>query len=257
MINKNVNVGDIFTNKYGDYQVISKSNGKTKVRFIETGFECEFYDVIIRKNQAKDYMMPTVQGVGYYGAPTINDQDPVKLLITKVWKGMIDRCYDSSLLKNRPAYRDSTVDQGWKNLQNFKDWFIAQIDSGYYQDGWELDKDLIVQGNKVYSSERCVFLPGRLNQLQQVKKESENNWLPGVNFDKSRVKFKSEVNFDGVRYGLPRRDTELESFMDYKQLKEKLVREDAENWKGIIHPKAYEALKNYSLDWVLEEYKTN
>lgn len=254
MINKIVNVGDVFTNKYGTYKVISKFAGKTKVKFLATGFECEFYDVIIRKNQAKDYMVPTVSGVGYYGAPTINDQDPIKLVITKLWLGMIQRCYEEGCAERFPAYAGCSVVPEWHNLQNFKVWVIKQMNLGFYQQGWELDKDLLVHGNKVYGPENCVFLPGRLNQLQQVKKNSQYNYLPGVNFDKQKNKFKAEVNFDGKRYYLPRKESELECFLDYKRLKEKLVQTDAENWKGKIHPRAYESLKNYSLDWILEEY---
>jgi len=254
MSNVIVNVGDVFKNKYGEYKVLSKVAGKTKVKFLETGFECEFYDVIIRKNQAKDYMVPTVDGVGYYGAPTVNDQDPVKLAITKLWLGMIHRCYRVGYSEDRPAYAGCSVASEWHNLQNFKSWVIEQMNLDFYQEGWELDKDLLVRGNKIYGPNTCVFLPSRLNQLQQVKKNSTYNYLPGVNFDKEKGKFKAEVNFDGKRYYLPRKFSELECFLDYKELKERLVQADAENWKGKIHPKAYESLKNYSLDWILEEY---
>ena len=249
-----INVGDVFTNKYGEYKVISKLAGKTKVKFSATGFECEFYDVVVRKNQVKDYMVPTVHGVGYYGAPTINDKDPIKNTITKLWVGILTRCYEEGYSDKFPAYANCTVGKEWHNLQNFKSWVLDQIDQGYYQEGWELDKDLLVQGNKVYSPETCVFLPGRLNQLQQVKKKSQYNYLPGVNFDNEKSKFKAEVSFNGKRYYLPRNESELECFLSYKQLKEKLVQADAENWKGKIQPKAYESLKNYSLDWILEEY---
>lgn len=257
MINKIVNISDVFTNKYGPYQVLSKAYGKTKVKFLKTGFECEFYDVVVRKNQAKDYMIPTVCGVGYYGAPTVNDKDPIKLAVTKLWLGMIQRCYEEGYGEKFPAYSKCSVISDWHNLQNFKAWVKQQTSLGFYQEGWELDKDLLVRGNKVYSPDTCVFLPGRLNQLQQVKKNSHYNFLPGVNFDKEKNKFKAEVNFNGKRYYLPRNESELECFLSYKELKEKLVREDAENWKGKIHPSAYESLKNYSLDWILEDYSSD
>lgn len=252
-------VGDVINNdKYGNYEIVSNPgrDEKIRVRFHNTGFECDFHRSVICYNRVKDYMHPTKYGIGYLGAPTINDEDPIKALITRMWNSMMIRCYDPKKLNEAgKSYRNCTISRDWWNLENFKSWCIDQISAGYYQDGWELDKDLLVKGNTLYSSETCVFLPVRLNQLQQVKKDSEYNWLPGVNFDKSRGKFKSEVNFDGKRYYFPRRETELESFLEYKELKEKLVQADAENWKGKIHPRAYESLKNYSLDWVLEEYK--
>lgn len=249
-----VSIGDVFENKYGQYKVISKLAGKTKVKFFTTGFECDFYDVIVRKNQVKDYMIPTVHGVGYYGAPTVNDCDDTKKTVTKLWLGMMTRCYDQNYSAAFPAYANCSVIEDWHNLQNFKAWVVDQISQGFYQEGWELDKDLLTQGSKLYSPETCVFLPGRLNQLQQVKKKSQYNYLPGVNFDKQKNKFKAEVNFNGKRYYLPRSESELECFLSYKHLKEQLVQNDAENWKGKIQPRAYECLKNYSLDWILEEY---
>ena len=250
-------VGDIINNdKYGSYEILSNPgrDEKIRVRFLNTGFECEFHRAVICYNRVKDYLFPSVYGIGYLGTPTLNDEDPLKLAITRLWMGLMSRCYDAQKLNARATYRECTVSEEWHNLQNFKKWVILQIESGYFQEGWELDKDLLVRGNKVYGPNTCVFLPERLNQLQQVKKDSQYNWLPGVNFDKSRGKFKSEVNFDGKRYYFPRRETELESFLEYKELKEKLVQADAENWKGKIRPEAYQVLSNYSLDWVLEDY---
>lgn len=249
------NVGDILVSKtYGIYEITAKNEDRIFVKFHNTGYECDFNRTVLYGNQVKDYMQPTVFGVGYLGEPTINDCDPTKLLIIKLWRGMFSRCYDVKKLNERATYRDCTINKEWHSLANFKRWCLSQFDAGHYQSGWELDKDLLVRGNKVYGPDTCCFLPERLNQLQQVKKDSEYNWLPGVNFDKARGKFKAEVNFDSVRHYLPRRETELESFLDYKELKEKLVQADAENWKDKIHPSAYESLKNYSLDWILEEY---
>lgn len=253
-----VNVGDVFNNdKYGPYEILFKNIAERKVtvKFLNTGGIFDFNTAVIYTNSVKDYLYPSVYGVGCLGESTVNSGDPLKNTIILTWKGMMGRCYNPQYSENRPTYVECVTSQSWTNQVNFKAWFIKQIANGYYQDGWELDKDLLFRQNKIYSEETCVFLPQRLNQLQQVKKDSEYNWLPGVNFDKSRGKFKSEVNFDGKRHYFPRRETEMESFLEYKELKEKLVRADAENWKGIIDPRAYESLKNYSLDWVLEGYK--
>lgn len=253
-----VNVGDTFLNtKYGQYEIIDKDVkiGKVKVKFSNTGGIFSFHVSEVYKNKVKDYLYPSVFGVGFLGEETVNSCDPIKNTIISIWNGMLHRCYNPKYIEVRPTYAECSSSLDWRNQVNFKSWFLKQIENGFYQEGWELDKDLLVRGNKIYSSDTCVFLPQRLNQLLQVKKQSKYNWLPGVNFEKSRGKFKAEVNFNGKRYYLPRRETELECFLDYKELKEKLVREDAENWKGQIDPRAYEALRNYSLDWVLEDYR--
>ena len=42
--------------------------------------------------------------------------------------------------------------------------------------------------------------------------------------------------------------TELEAFKAYKIAKETFVKEQAENWKSQIDPRAYEALMNYEVN---------
>lgn len=59
--------------------------------------------------------------------------------------------------KYKPEYKDKSVCEEWLNYSNFKIWF----DEHYVpckNNQIDLDKDLLVQGNKVYSPETCVFL---------------------------------------------------------------------------------------------------
>ena len=74
------------------------------------------------------------------------------------WKNMVQRCYDKKIHKKyKPEYKDKSVCEEWLNYSNFKIWF----DEHYVQcknNQIDLDKDLLVQGNKVYSPETCVFL---------------------------------------------------------------------------------------------------
>lgn len=74
------------------------------------------------------------------------------------WKNMIQRCYDKKVHKKyKPEYKDKSVCEEWLNYSNFKIWF----DEHYVpckNNQIDLDKDLLVQGNKVYSPETCVFL---------------------------------------------------------------------------------------------------
>lgn len=48
----------------------------------------------------------------------------------------------------------------WKYLSNFKKWYDE-----HYVEGWHLDKDILMQGNKFYSPETCCFVPFEINVL--------------------------------------------------------------------------------------------
>ncbi|WAW11482.1 DNA-binding domain protein [Aeromonas phage vB_AceP_PAc] len=70
---------------------------------------------------------------------------------------MIRRCYTNKF----PAYIGCTVDEWWFNFQNFAEWYVGH--KNYGKDGYHLDKDLTVIGNKVYSPETCDLIPATLN----------------------------------------------------------------------------------------------
>ena len=95
-------------------------------------------------------------GVGYSGMK-MNTEMRHSVSYYK-WKNMVQRCYDKKIHKKyKPEYKDKSVCEEWLNYSNFRIWF----DEHYVQcknNQIDLDKDLLVQGNKVYSPETCVFL---------------------------------------------------------------------------------------------------
>ena len=95
-------------------------------------------------------------GVGYSGMK-MNTEMRHSVSYYK-WKNMVQRCYDKKLHKKyKPEYKDKSVCEEWLNYSNFRIWFDEHfVPSKNNQ--IDLDKDLLVQGNKVYSPETCVFL---------------------------------------------------------------------------------------------------
>lgn len=69
------------------------------------------------------------------------------------WTNMLQRCYDPKWHARYPTYIGCSVVDEWKLLSNFKRWF----DSNYI-DGYQLDKDFVFTGNKVYSPQTVVLL---------------------------------------------------------------------------------------------------
>ncbi len=183
-----------------------------------------------------------VAGVGYNDGkyPSNNTKEH------SLWRSMLSRCYNEINLKRKPAYRGCSVSENFKNYAYFYEWCNKQI--GFGEDGWNLDKDLLIKGNKVYSEDNCVFVPMEINNVI-VKADSLRGDLPiGVVFDKSRNKFQARMWANNKPKFLGRYETPEEAFTVYKLNKEKHIKKIAEEWKGVIDYRAYEALINYEVD---------
>ena len=74
------------------------------------------------------------------------------------WCGMLMRCYDDNFKKTRPTYEEATVCEEWLTFSKFDDWCKNQNHIGMH-----MDKDLIKEGNTVYSPDTVCFIPPELN----------------------------------------------------------------------------------------------
>ena len=106
-------------------------------------------------------------------------------------------------------------------------------------DGFELDKDLLIKGNKVYSESTCVFIPQEINLLLTKSTARRGKHLIGVCWHKANKAFVAVVcKNKGKREHLGLFNTELEAFNAYKQAKESFIKEQANKWKGKIDERA-------------------
>ena len=163
--------GTRYTTKNFGKLVVSGVGGRRKamVTFIKTGYECEAMYTHIRNGSVKDPMSPHVHGVGFFGVGIYKATDNGKK--TKAyqrWSDMIKRCYNKTSIKD-PTYKDCSVCEEWHNFQNFASWYKEN----YPTDGseYELDKDIKVEGNRVYSYEFCIFVSKRENISHSLQKE--------------------------------------------------------------------------------------
>ena len=104
----------------------------------------------------------------------------------RVWRNMLKRCYFVKFQERKPTYKGCSVSEEWKRFSNFRKWMEKQ-DWG----GKELDKDLLVRGNKVYSEETCVFVSSTVNNFTTDRSNDRGEWLIGVYWVKVSGKFKS------------------------------------------------------------------
>lgn len=74
---------------------------------------------------------------------------------------MMNRCYGDKHKYSQYSYKGCTVCEEWHNYQNFAKWY----EDNYYncEEELELDKDIIIYGNKLYSPETCLFVPKLVN----------------------------------------------------------------------------------------------
>ena len=164
---------------------------------------------------------------------------------------MLRRCYSEKYQKKQPTYEGCEVSDNFKSYEYFYEWCNNQI--GFDNDGngnpFQLDKDLLVKGNKVYSEYSCIFLPNEINLLLTKSTASRGEHLIGVHWCKRGKAFKAQVSKSkGKKENLGYFKTEIEAFNAYKTAKESFVKEQAEKWKGEIDERAYNALMNYRVE---------
>lgn len=197
-----------------------------------------------KNGSVTDNFYPSVCGIGYVGDTTIvKDKKKVKDSYS-VWANMIFRCHSPRVTKKHIAYVDCSVCEEWLCYANFEKWY----NDNFYSVGEEkmqLDKDIIVKNNKLYSPHTCIFVPQRINSLLTKRKMSRGKYPIGVTYSKKVGKFEPQVQGCGW---LGYYDTPEEAFYVYKENKEKLIKKMADSIKEFIPIKLYNALYNYRVE---------
>ncbi|QOW46470.1 AP2 domain-containing protein [Acinetobacter piscicola] len=239
--------GKIFkTNNYGSLIVTKYINGsKVHIKFIDTGYETVADMGQIKKGNVKDRLVATVWGVGVLGdePACVNGKTPKEYML---WGSMLQRCYDDKYHSKHPTYKDCYVSEKFKYYPYFKDWCSEQI--GFNQTGWDLDKDILVRGNKSYSEDTCVFVPQEINKLLNRQDKNQDKYPLGVYYDSRENNFQSKIHNGKKPVRLGRFSTAEEAFQAYKQAKEAQIKAVANKWKDQIDTRAYEALMAYQVE---------
>lgn len=192
--------------------------------------------VCARENQKK-----LIYGVG------INDLTNAKRTKAyQIWMGMLTRCYNPRYHQIEPTYTECTVCMEWRYLSNFKRWFEDPANG--YREGYQLDKDLLVKGNKVYSPETCCFIPQEFNKMLITQKSRRGDLPMGVCARDG--KFQARFGDKHRRKHLGLYDTAEEAFNSYKKAKEQYVNFLAEKYykEGKITERVYLALLAYKVE---------
>lgn len=181
----------------------------------------------------------------------------------KRWFYMLERCYSERYHTNNPTYKECSVSDEWLLLSNFKKWMEEQK-----WEGLEIDKDIIIPNNKIYSPETCCFVSLSINTLFANGGDNSNRKLPkGVyyysNHTQSR-RYTSTISKYGKSVGLGSYETPEEAERAYhlariEYIKERMltqsdkrVRQGMQKHIDIIHTP-----KIKQLDGEIKEYYKN
>lgn len=198
----------------------------------------------ISNKDIKNPNTPTAWGVGYQGQGTYTFATHWEA--ENRWRAMLRRCYSEKAIYRNPMYRGITVCEEWHNFQNFAQWHKQNWKPEYMNKFWDLEKDIILNENKIYSPETCAFVPQEVNKLFTKSQATRGRYPIGVIKIKNR--FIAQCNIPGKRRHIGSYLTVEEAFHAYKQAKEAYIKEVADKWKDLIDPRVYEALYNYKVE---------
>ena len=236
---KSLNSGDFKILKYNDYYEV-------EIQFINTGFETSVNLQHIRNGKVKDSYALSVFDVGVLGTKYPISEGGVNTKEYTLWKSMLERCYSDTFKKKRPTYEGCEVSNNFKSYEYFYEWCHKQI--GFGNEGWQLDKDLLIKGNKVYSESTCIFIPKEINLALTKNDTRRGEHLIGVHWRDKSESFVVMVNKNkGKQKYLGYFKTEIEAFNAYKTAKENYLKELANKWEGKIDDRAYDALMAYTV----------
>ena len=164
----------------------------------------------------------------------------------KLWNQVRSRCFSKSYKAKDVSYIGCSISDNFLNFTFFFNWCNNQI--GFGNEGWELDKDILVKGNKIYSEDTCCFVPSELNKLLLSHRRGRGEHPIGVSYCKLNKRFRASVRKDMKKKTLGYYSTAEEAFYAYKQAKEAHIKEVANKWKDQIDIRVYEALMKYEVE---------
>lgn len=199
----------------------------------------------IRKGVVRNPFEKHKNGLSFTGyGYCCNIDKKLRDTIYGTWRGAVQRTITDNYGKRmaRNVYKDATLCSEWYNFQNFCR-FVCE--NSYYQVGFQLDKDLLVRGNKHYSPDTCCFLPLELNGVICSDFENKNGLPIGVN--RKGDYYEAALSCRGKRKRIGAYDTTEEASAAYVVAKEAYIKELALEYKDQIEPRAFEALMNWTV----------
>lgn len=182
------------------------------------------------------YMRRSVAGMGYLGRSGVDvgGQAYIK------WRNMIQRCYYKKIHEYKPYYASCTVCEEWLNFSNFEIWYNEN-----YIDGkkFDLDKDILVQGNTEYAQDTCALISHYANTVFEdrgIKSNIVENSQTG--------KFDTSMSLLGKRTEIGSFDTQEIAQQELFESKKNYIIKFAIKSKNKVPDKVYRAMMNWQVE---------
>ena len=196
-----------------------------------------------KKGEIKCPYEPRYYGKGYLGEGKYIVCENKKLKREyKIWYNMLKRCYDPKFQEKEPTYKGCAVEEYLLNFQNMGAW----INENYYEvpgERMHLDKDILNKGNKIYSRDKCIFVPQRINNLFTKRNNSRGNNSIGITLRSSGNHQVHCNDGNGKLIHLGTYPTKEEAFRVYKEYKENVIKEVIDSYEGIIPEPNYSRIR--------------
>lgn len=198
------------------------------------------------KTVGKDYRHPN----GSWGKFFRSEGVKYTTKMNMTWYAMQERCKKGgSVQKRESTYVGCSIADEFMDYQKFGDWYSSQV--GYGAENYDLDKDILFKGNKVYSSSTCVLIPRELNRFFGHNVNGGNKYQQGVYWHSRDLVFQTQILVDGKIKYLGRFTTPESCYATYKAAKES----EARRWykrlcsgEFIVDPRVIERMRTWTME---------
>ncbi|EEQ57569.1 hypothetical protein CBFG_01279 [Clostridiales bacterium 1_7_47FAA] len=160
--------------------------------------------------------------------------------IYRKWANMMQRCYSEVTHRLKPYYKDCRVCEEWLNFSNFRDWYRDNTIEGRK---FDLDKDILIQGNNVYGPNTCSLVTHYANTIFQRRGIETNIVQNSVS-----GKFDASVYILGKTKKIGLFDSRDEAEKMLLSYRKELINKFARRNRNKVPHKVYEAMMNWKIE---------
>lgn len=224
-----------------------------RIFFHEPYFETWAFASAIRLGTVKNRIKPIIYGVGFIGVGPYRCKD-INNNLTKsynTWRDMLRRVHKPSKKSDARNYSDVSIVNEWYNFQNFAEWFENNIHPDWKNHDWmwQLDKDLLIPGNRIYSPNTCCIVPIAINSIFSDSGFARGKMPMGITQRKERFIAQGPGNqYIGIY------DTMSEAYTAYWNDKFRHIQQVATKFQDYIPVTVRNRLLNFGWEEALEYY---